>query len=411
MAKYDVTFSCGHTVTISLYGKESDRQRKIKWYEENGLCPDCYKKQIEESRKAAAEEAADEAKALGLAELQGSEKQISWANSIRTAQIEAISKDMEVLQKDIDRISKTGKNIEQLDTAKKLMVFLDAIEQVIGSETSAAKIIDNRRMNYQWASEKFAKDYDKLESGVETPEDYRDYGSFAVDTVKVIEGDDAQLAEKEYIVLMPEDKKSDVAASVEYTDKEVSVVSAKDQKIIDLVKGLGYRWNRTAWVLPIDIASGKPEDRAAEVANKLLLAGYQVSVPSAIKDAAASGKYEPRCTRWITKYNDDDDNVYLSWDREDDLYRQASGLVGAKWISRRGMRVPASSADEIEDFAQVYGFQISPGAQESIAEYRKKVTIVTPEAGASEEKKDGEENIKGILNSSREVIEDLRDND
>lgn len=43
--KYEVTFSCGHTHTVELFGKTSDRERKIKYYETYGVCPDCYKAQ------------------------------------------------------------------------------------------------------------------------------------------------------------------------------------------------------------------------------------------------------------------------------------------------------------------------------------------------------------------------------
>lgn len=41
MAKYDVKFSCGHTHTVELYGSTADRERKIKYLEECGICPDC----------------------------------------------------------------------------------------------------------------------------------------------------------------------------------------------------------------------------------------------------------------------------------------------------------------------------------------------------------------------------------
>lgn len=43
--KYEVTCSCGHTHTVELFGKTSDRERKIKYYETYGVCPDCYKAQ------------------------------------------------------------------------------------------------------------------------------------------------------------------------------------------------------------------------------------------------------------------------------------------------------------------------------------------------------------------------------
>ena len=34
MAKYDVTYSCGHSGIVDLVGKGSERERKIKFFEE-----------------------------------------------------------------------------------------------------------------------------------------------------------------------------------------------------------------------------------------------------------------------------------------------------------------------------------------------------------------------------------------
>ena len=48
MAKYEVKFSCGHTQIIELFGKDKDRQRKIEYFEERGLCKDCYKAMMQE---------------------------------------------------------------------------------------------------------------------------------------------------------------------------------------------------------------------------------------------------------------------------------------------------------------------------------------------------------------------------
>lgn len=49
--KYEVTYSCGHTGTVQLYGKTEERERKIKYYKEYGLCPECYKKQKQEENE------------------------------------------------------------------------------------------------------------------------------------------------------------------------------------------------------------------------------------------------------------------------------------------------------------------------------------------------------------------------
>ena len=42
--KYDVTYACGHTETVQLFGPYEERKRKIKWYSEECLCSECYAK-------------------------------------------------------------------------------------------------------------------------------------------------------------------------------------------------------------------------------------------------------------------------------------------------------------------------------------------------------------------------------
>ena len=54
MAQYTYPYLCGHRHgTVRLYGKESDRQRKLAWYADTFVCPDCYKKQKAEEDAAA----------------------------------------------------------------------------------------------------------------------------------------------------------------------------------------------------------------------------------------------------------------------------------------------------------------------------------------------------------------------
>jgi len=43
MAKYGVTYSCGHTGTVQLFGKHTERERKLAWYAAEAKCPECYK--------------------------------------------------------------------------------------------------------------------------------------------------------------------------------------------------------------------------------------------------------------------------------------------------------------------------------------------------------------------------------
>ena len=90
--KVNITYSCGHEGTIEVFGKAEERERKIKWFSEYGLCPDCYKAEKQTEEKSFAE-------TYGLPGLKGSEKQISWANKIRKEKIEAFEKEKATIRK------------------------------------------------------------------------------------------------------------------------------------------------------------------------------------------------------------------------------------------------------------------------------------------------------------------------
>jgi len=88
MAKYNVTHTCGHTATHQLVGPHTERDRKIAYYETQ-LCADCW--QVEQDAKA--KEIAEASANQGLPALQGSPKQITWAETIRAkilAEIDAV---------------------------------------------------------------------------------------------------------------------------------------------------------------------------------------------------------------------------------------------------------------------------------------------------------------------------------
>jgi len=82
MGKYSVNYSCGHQEGVELFGKVSDREKRVEWME-RGICPECFRKQKEEEKRIANEQAAKDNAESGLVKLVGSEKQILWAESIR----------------------------------------------------------------------------------------------------------------------------------------------------------------------------------------------------------------------------------------------------------------------------------------------------------------------------------------
>ena len=112
MAKYTITYKCGHTAEVNLYGKLADREAKIAWYKTID-CPECR-----------AKAAANDAKDNGLAELTGSPKQVSWASDIRTEKLTDAEKFAPKVTKNKD-------------------MFISAIDKM-KNETSASWWIDRR---------------------------------------------------------------------------------------------------------------------------------------------------------------------------------------------------------------------------------------------------------------------------
>lgn len=134
MAKFSITRSCGHTETINIGGKQSDRARQAE-YEATKLCYDCYKA-AQAAKQAQANEAAKiSANEAGLPALQGSEKQIAWAETLRNEKIAEIKKLREV-------------GIKPTEPA----FIIEAVNNCfakIENETSAKWFIDNRNQNVQ----------------------------------------------------------------------------------------------------------------------------------------------------------------------------------------------------------------------------------------------------------------------
>ncbi|MGW3197157.1 hypothetical protein ACWDBD_21715 [Streptomyces sp. NPDC001118] len=84
---------CGHIHTADLLGTNAhgERDRKAEWLATQ-LCPACARTQRDEDHQRQAEEAAHTAAANDWPTLTGSEKQISWADQIRVAAIEEMTK-------------------------------------------------------------------------------------------------------------------------------------------------------------------------------------------------------------------------------------------------------------------------------------------------------------------------------
>lgn len=120
MAQYEITYRCGHTDTVQIYGTNThgERERKAASYGYRD-CPACQAAKAGQANKDA-----------GMADLEGSDKQIAWAEEIR-------GKYMPQLDAERQGCADHGANAEQL--AK-----IDTVLAWLRGQKSAAWWIDHR---------------------------------------------------------------------------------------------------------------------------------------------------------------------------------------------------------------------------------------------------------------------------
>lgn len=141
MAQYGVTHSCGHTHTHQLYGKHTERERRIAWLSTQD-CPECRETKFRAACEAENEAAAQTAEQQNLPLLTGSEKQVAWANSIRVRMLAALPAALETMR------TKTAKGAEKGGIHADLAAAVNASADVFAGQMylqGAAKWwIDNR---------------------------------------------------------------------------------------------------------------------------------------------------------------------------------------------------------------------------------------------------------------------------
>lgn len=93
MAKYDVRRSCGHVEECKLFGKIEERKRRIARME-TSPCKECVRASHEDENVAAATANS----AAGLPTLNGSDKQIAWAEQIRQRAVTAFAEAQSVIE-------------------------------------------------------------------------------------------------------------------------------------------------------------------------------------------------------------------------------------------------------------------------------------------------------------------------
>lgn len=200
----------------------------------------------------------------------------------------------------------------------------------------------------------------------------------------------------------------------------IKVISPKDKDIIKVLKEKGYKWDydKFVWTKEINSYTGAIEERIAEIANTFLLKKYcvvlQVENADLIKEKAINGDFEPEHDRWID-VDENFENFILIWrsrtkDNEK-IYREAKRLKESHWKKKTGMIVPINYYEEVLDFAYFRDFKFTENANKAIELRKEKMRSVTFVKIQSPTKENTDEKLNDILNSSEEILDDLKDED
>jgi len=329
MAKYDIEHTCGHTETHQLIGPRRDRERRIEWLETT-LCSECYQEELARQRDEATEAARQEAAEQELPELSGSEKQVAWAVRIRGGML----KSFESILSDASNVKNTA-------------AFFDWLY----GHTAASWWIDNRSAS---THDIFGRFKDTL------PKNDID----AIDEAAI----------KAESTLRPETAVVEMPAEVKIADSTVRVrLPARDDRFREIVRAAGFSWGNDAWERAFNPAKTDVRDRAAEIASRLLAGGFVVQITDdVIREKTASGSYAPEKTRCVAKLASGKHNGWfaISWARSEDFYKAARKIAGSRY-DKPFVVVPPTSFDEVVDFAQMYDFGLTAGAQAVVDEQKR----------------------------------------
>jgi len=348
MAKYYVTCEeCETEFRVDLVGKVKDREWKLENY--TWVCDECKEKKRQEDN----EKAAEEAKANGLPELQGSEKQVAWANTIRKQRIETLKK--------AEFPGVFGATTEKVELFAKKKTGLMIIFETL---TSATAFINSR----------FESIYDLI-SDVDLDE---------IQDVKkedVVEEQKQAAEAKSESTITPTEPVTSTVAEIQTTEEKIRIdFPERDDDFREIIKGCGFLWNneKKAWIKKIGITTGSAEDRTVEIGCKLNQAGFKIRIfDEKLRNKVLEGKYSEEHRNWVTKLTTKPGYFAIQFPRDSGMYDKARKIKGSKW-SRPYVLIPVEQYEAILDFADLYDFRLSAGAQKLVEQQKaiEKASII-----------------------------------
>lgn len=345
MAKYYVQCqTCGTEIRVDLVGKVKDREWKLDNF--TWICDECKEKDRQEKNAIAAADA----KAKGLPELEGSEKQVAWANTLRQKRL----KELENFQ--YPSIFTTPEKTEATNKS------IQALRVVFETETKASCFINTR--DYSLTLLVHEIEPEAIPKKEEIIKEHK-------------QADEA----KAEAILSPSEPVTATIAEITETKTEITIsFPERNEDFRELVKGLGYTWKETKWSKTITASTGTAEDRGAELGCLLLAAGFRIMVfNETIREKILKKDFTEEHRLWIVTLSGEKNTrrLGLKFPYGSGLFEKARKITGSRY-SKPFVSVPVEHFEQVLDFAEQHGFKITDSAQKMIdeqIELVKKMTI------------------------------------
>ena len=384
--KYRIKYACGHEGDIDLTGPTRERERKLEWYA-TCSCKECQ----EMERKKATEEMTKE---LGLPDLQGTEKQIDWAARIRINEIRDLGEYVDRIKERIDSL------VERLARAE---------------EKGNVEMAEKRKANLEYWRKRLPvviETYDGISAiteahwWIEHRENTADQLIEAYQKRKDSETEEAIAAETapEMVVMEPDQKQTSTVCTLTATDSAVILRCDRDEHIRLKVKAHGFTWDgeKRAWIKPITEMTGDAKDLAPDTARILLKAGIPVKSYPSVQKAVESDSYEHETARWISRSTKDSEKLFIR--KVDGVYLPDE----CKTTYNGDGIISPTLWREIREFAELNGYRITKAAEEMLRKAEEAtVSVRLPDGTTVQPSTD--DMLKAVLESSRDVLEDLKD--
>lgn len=354
MSKHRITYACGHETTICLTGNRYDRAREVRRLEQR-LCSECWKKE-----QSAADALANQKS--GLPELEGSEKQIAWAESLRAKIMPRLDISW---ARQIEFFEAVRSNPEKktLMDRNAMSEGFENYDDLVGKWTEVYESVRQGKSAKWWIDNRDELFSDPLKLTIKMARNRL--------AAMALENTDLAAAAKAEATLRPQNPVTETVAEITIRDLEVDVLFP--EKRLDfweiVKKDLGYTWKDGRWSRTLGLEHNSLADMAAELGNKLLCSGFIVCCfDEEIQKMIVDATFVASCTKIVAKLTSGPYAGWfsISWKRSDgDLYQAAREITGSKY-SKPNVVVPAEQFEQILDFAELYGFKMSPGARELV---------------------------------------------